>query len=100
MKDKKGVYPYEFPNAENLNYIGEVPEAKYWNKKEDREEYIRKEGDIFNLKEYTMKYCMLDSKLVHDIAKIHLNQSAGTIKEKKYDTRFCPTAAGVSIKIM
>lgn len=96
---QKGVYPYRFPNKDNLKYIGEVPDIKYWNSPEDRELYIRETGNIFNLEKYTEKYCMLDSKLVYQIAIIHLRNCKGIINGRKYDTSQCPTGANIALKM-
>ena len=96
---QKGVFPYKFPNSENLNYIGEVPELKYWNSQNDRDEYIKNNGDVFDLKNYCIKYCLLDSKLVEEIGVKHIEQSKGEINGKKYDVRTAPTGAGVALKL-
>lgn len=95
----KGVYPYTFPNGNNLDYIGKVPDIKYWKKSSDYYKYIKENGNEFNLKEYTKKYCMLDCELTLKIVKIHLEQSIGVIKGKQFDVRFCPTGANLSLKL-
>lgn len=104
----KGVYPYTFPNKDNLNYIGEVPNVKYWKSEKDRNEYIQKNGNVFNLKEYTIKYCLLDTELTEQIALKHLSQCVGTIdikqkdgsmQQKTYDVRKCPTGAKIALSM-
>jgi DNA polymerase type B, organellar and viral len=99
LEKEKGVFPYDFPNENNLNYIGEVPELKYWNSKKDMDEYINKNGNIFNMKEYTEKYCLLDSELVYELGKIHFKNCIGEINNRYYNILKCPTAANMSIKI-
>jgi len=99
LEEEKGVYPYEFDNANNMYYIGEVPELKYWNNEDEYNEYIKKNGNIFNKKEYSIKYCMLDSKLVYELAKIHLNNTSGKMNNKIYNADSCPTSANLSLKI-
>ena len=79
----KGVFPYRFPNADNLYYVGPVPELKFWNSADDRETYIKeniKEGQkvedvVFDMKEYSIKYCELDCELTMKIAEIHREQA-------------------------
>lgn len=97
--ESKGVFPYRFPNKDNLDYKGNVPELKYWNNENDRNECINEVGNEFNLKEYCVKYCMLDSKLVHDIALIHIKESSGEINNRKFDCAKCTTGAGLALKI-
>lgn len=96
---KKGVFPYLFVTDDNLYYEGKVPERKYWNHNNDRREYIKKEGNIFNMKEYTIKYCMLDSEIVYKMAKIHIGFCSGEINGRKYNVVKCPTSANLSLKI-
>lgn len=96
---QKGVFPYKFPKSDNLNYIGSVPELKFWNSENDRDEYIKLNGNSFNLKEYCVKYCLMDSTLVEKIGLLHLEQSKGFINDKMYDVQSCPTGAGVALKI-
>ena len=71
----KGVFPYKFPNRDNLDYVGPVPELKYWNSAEDRDLYIKKNGNIFNMREYSIKYCMLDCELTAQLVAIHRKQA-------------------------
>ena len=118
LEKEKGVYPYKFVKEDNINYIGEVPDEKYWNTRRDidkitgkitiikeYEEYIKKEGkENFNLKEYTEKYCLLDSELVYELALKHLESAKGeiTLKDgtvKKYNVEKCPTSAGTAMKM-
>ena len=96
---KKGVFPYSFVNKDNLYYNNEVPELKYWNSNNDRTTYIKENGKNFNLKEYTIKYCLLDTELTKQIADIHLKECVGTINNKLYDARNSITAAGISLKV-
>lgn len=96
---KKDVFPYSFVNKNNLFYTGNIPDMKFWNSSNDYNEYINLHGNKFNMKEYTEKYCMLDSELVYRIAKIHLNISTGEINNRKYNVQGSPTSANLSIKI-
>ncbi len=99
LEISKGVFPYDFPNENNLYYNGDVPDIKYWNSKEDRDTYIKENGNTFNLKDYTIKYCILDCKLVYEVALKHLKESYGEINNKKYDCRLCSTGASTALKL-
>ena len=99
LEEEKGVFPYDFVNKDNLNYIGEIPDIKYWNNKEDYDEYLKNNGNHFNMKEYTEKYCLLDSKLVFELAKLHIENCTGSLNGKKYNVVKSPTSANLSIKM-
>lgn len=99
LDENKSVYPYKFVNENNLNYIGNVPELNFWNSEKDYNEYINNEGYVFNLKEYTIKYCLLDAKLTHLISKKHLDMSVGEINGKKYNVSNSATCSNLSMKI-
>jgi hypothetical protein len=105
LKIEKGVYPYKFANKNNLKYIGEVPEKKYFNNKKDYEECKNMIGEkSFNLEKYTKKYCMLDSKIVYEFAKLHIDECVSVIKrdngqEYIYDAQKMFSSAGISLKI-
>lgn len=95
----KGVFPYTFPNGDNLDYVGPVPDVEYWKSEADRNEYIEKEGDVFRMKDYTLKYCTLDCKLTYEIGLLHQKQAHGKIGNRTYDTRLCPTGASIAKKM-
>lgn len=98
LKEEKGVFPYKFVNEDNLYYYGDVPELKYWNSKEDMDEYIKENGDKFDMKEYTEKYCLLDSKLVYRLSLYHLENTTGTLKNgRNYNTLRAITAAKTAL---
>lgn len=111
LEKEKGVYPYKFVRSDNLNYLGDVPDKKYWNDRyesdaegnikiiSEYDEYVKKEGltKPFNLKEYTEKYCLLDSELTYELAKKHIASSTGVINGKNYDVTKCMTSANVAI---
>lgn len=64
---RKGLFPYDFVNIVDLNYIGELPSKEYFNNITDQEydnyskEFINK---LWSLKNETIKYCNLDVKLL------------------------------------
>jgi hypothetical protein len=95
----KSPYPYKFPNKDNLDYIGEIPGVEYFNKSKHYEKCKELCPDgIFNLKDYTEKYCLLDSQLVYLIAIKHIDESIGFINGKLYDSQKCGTGASVAKK--
>jgi hypothetical protein len=59
----KSNFPFLFVNEDNLNYIGEVPEFKYFGNKISKKEYQNyKSGfnSFWNLRNETIKYCEID----------------------------------------
>ena len=95
----KGVFPYMFPNEHNLNYIGIIPDAKFFNSKEDYNICLAETNNNFDLKQYCEKYCLLDSQLVYEIAIKHLGECVGVINKRMYDCQKIGTAAGVSLNM-
>jgi hypothetical protein len=96
----KSIYPYTFATKDKLNYIGKVPNKKYWNSEEDYKECKKEhEGIEFNMMEYTKKYCLKDCELALKIALKHLEQCKGTINGKPFDVRLTSTSAGISLKL-
>jgi len=53
------IFPHLFSNKENLFYVGELPEIKYFYKNDDYFE-LKANNSIFNFKDYSIKYCMND----------------------------------------
>jgi len=97
---EKGVYPYTFPNKNNLYYCGKIPSIEYYNNEKDYLKACEELGENeFNLKKITKKYCLLDSQLVYELAKKHIKESIGFINGKLYDTQKCGTGAGVAKKM-
>lgn len=99
LEISKGVFPYKFPNSDNMLYNDKVPELKYWKNENDMKEYIKNNGNNFNMKEYTIKYCLLDTKLTQQIAEKHISNSYGEINNKKYDVCGAITGANLSLKM-
>lgn len=104
LTKEKGYFPYKFATSDTLYYIGNVPDLKYWNSEEDRNNYIKQNGDTFNMQTYSEKYCLLDSELVYELAVIHQKNCVGSIKldngeTKYYDTRNAFTGASVALKM-
>jgi hypothetical protein len=112
LEKEKGVFPYKFVNENNLNYIGDVPNEEYWNitKEFNKEtnkideineyaEYVKKFGNTFNMKEYTVKYCLLDCELTYMLGEIHLKMCKGEIGGRSYNLSNCNTAAKLSVSM-
>jgi len=100
IETHKGVFPYDFVNKDNIYYIGEKPEEKYFNKG-DYKVFIEEEKntELFHMRDYTEKYCLLDSKMVYEIAEKHLNENIGFLNNKFYNTQSCSTGAGIAMKM-
>lgn len=96
---EKDIYPYTFPNSNNLNYVGEVPEHKYWKKPKYYDICKERTGGVFDLKKYTTKYCLLDCELTYEIAIKHLGECTGKCNNKNFNVADCPTSAGLSLKM-
>jgi hypothetical protein len=65
--ENKDIFPYNFVNDKfnnniNLNYIGKVPENKYFNNisLDQYIEYNKNYNNIWSLKDETIKYCIQD----------------------------------------
>lgn len=123
MEEEKGIFPYNFVKDSNLFYIGSFPEIEFFNKEDfyirDKDEKIcdkteetilnnynklkESYNNIFNCKEYTEKYCVLDCKLTFELVKEHLKNSIGEIKLNdkviRYDVSEAKTGAGLSLKM-
>ena len=70
--EDKGLFPYDFVNVNNLNYIGEVPDIKYFNNISENEYNEYKNNPRFNLyqwslKDETINYCLRDCKVLYKI---------------------------------
>lgn len=99
LTEEKGTFPYDFVNKDNLNYCGVIPDRKYWNSDKDYNSYINKYDNQFHMKDYTLKYCMKDSRLVFQLARYHINNCSGEINGRKYNVINSPTSANMSIKM-
>lgn len=66
----KSIFPYDFVNESNLDFVGPVPNINYFKDDLTREEYSAY-CDLFdnnwNLKEETIKYCNIDCKSLYQI---------------------------------
>ena len=62
VDDGKSVFPHLFVNKNNFDYIGDVPDIKYFFKinKNDYNDYKNNFNKNWNLKYEVIKYCKLD----------------------------------------
>ena len=72
--DNKGIFPYNFVNDKfntniNLNYIGKLPDFKYFNDItiDQYNEYTKLYNNKWSLKEETIKYCNQDCISLYQI---------------------------------
>ena len=67
---KKDLFPYHFPNLDNLDYIGDVPDIKYFSDKvtlDQYNEYKSRFNGNWNLREELEKYCENDCRVLYYI---------------------------------
>jgi len=72
LKETKGYYPILFNTPENENYVGVLPDKKYFNynhmKLCDRDDFLgwygKNQNVLFNNKEELLKYCQADVLLL------------------------------------
>jgi hypothetical protein len=69
VDDGKTVFPILFVNENNLNYIGEVPDFKYFKNINfvEYENYKAKFNNNWNLRNEAIKYCNLDCISLHQV---------------------------------
>ncbi len=74
-KNKKTIFPYKFINENNINYIGEFPDIKYFNEEINYSDYekYKNENLIFDVKKETIKYCENDVILTLELIKNIIN---------------------------
>lgn len=73
---KKMIFPHDFSSEKNLNYIGDIPEEKYF---KNKKEYLlfKENNDKFEFKKKSIEYCKRDvvitSNFINKIKKISKN---------------------------
>jgi hypothetical protein len=71
VENPKSMFPHFFVNENNLNYIGEVPDLKHFDKKKIKLKDYNKYKDNFNgnwnLRYETIKYCELDCRSLFQV---------------------------------
>lgn len=99
---QKTYFPYKFGNIKNLEYIGKIPSAKYFESPDEYNEFI-KIHKYFDFKLHSIEYCKKDIQIIknvlekiHDIVKNYYKKSFSSsfsfsslsykIYSKKFDT--------------
>jgi DNA polymerase type B, organellar and viral len=97
----KGDFPHKFASKINLDYIGQIPEEKYWSKPEDLKNFMNENKDMkeFDFKKVASDYCMRDCVVTYQCIEKHLQFCKGVINEQKYDVSDKLTAASISLSI-
>ena len=69
VENPKSIFPIFFVNENNLDYIGEVPDIKYFKNinLNDYNKYKSDFGNNWSLKNEAIKYCNLDSISLYEI---------------------------------
>lgn len=67
--EDKGIFPYNFVNENNLNYIGKVPEIKHFNNitSDQYKDLTSMYDNNWNLKKETIRYCEQDCKSLYQV---------------------------------
>jgi len=100
IDDIKGSYPIKFTNKDNLDYIGVIPDVKYFRSEDDYNKCkLELNGCEFNNKNECIKYCSNDALLTYKIAIKHLENSKGKINNKLFNVSSAITGAGASLKM-
>nr|YP_009690186.1 DNA polymerase family B [Porodaedalea pini]QEG56966.1 DNA polymerase family B [Porodaedalea pini] len=94
----KDIFPYDFVNADNLNYEGPVPGYEFFNSSkvtlEDYNSYCERfRGSIWNLKEEAIKYCEQDCKALFEVILNFGNKVFNEFKINIYQTPTLPSLA-------
>ena len=60
--DQKDIFPYSFVDTTDLNYVGQVPDFKYFNNItiQDYNDYCSRFNNNWSLREESIKYCIQD----------------------------------------
>ena len=86
VETQKSIFPYSFVNENNLDYVGPVPDFKYFDNITIKEynEYCLIFNNNWNLREEAIKYCEIDcislyqvilkfSNMIFDLFKINIH---------------------------
>ena len=107
--EKKLSFPYDFSSEKNLNYIGEVPDVKYFKNSKEYENFKEK-NRIFNFREKSIEYCIRDVSItknfMKEIKKISKNYdinidkiySAPSLSFKIFEKKFNMSRLSFNIK--
>ena len=97
--EDKGIFPYNFVNdpSISLDYIGKIPDINLISNVEvkEYERYSKRFRNNWNLKVETVKYCLLDCKVLHQIL---IKFSKEIFKEFGITLKYTPTTSSLSLK--
>nr|YP_009690340.1 DNA polymerase family B [Fomitiporia mediterranea]QEG57120.1 DNA polymerase family B [Fomitiporia mediterranea] len=101
VKQQKDIFPYNFPNKNNLNYVGEVPGYNFFDPKkvsiEDYNKYVESfKGSKWNLKTETLNYCSKDCISLHQIL---INFCELVYNKFMVNALTCPTLPSLAFKV-
>nr|YP_010455106.1 DNA polymerase [Porodaedalea mongolica]UUA03948.1 DNA polymerase [Porodaedalea mongolica]WCF76708.1 DNA polymerase [Porodaedalea mongolica] len=94
----KDIFPYDFVNADNLNYEGPVPSYEYFNSSkvtlDDYNKYCERFKDSnWNLREEAIRYCEQDCKALFEVILNFGNKVFNDFKINIYQTPTLPSLA-------
>jgi hypothetical protein len=92
--ENKMVFPYKYVTENNLYYNGPIPQSSFFNSESDYKIFSDNNKN-FNIKEYTIKYCMNDIK----ITSFFLNNLSNIIKIFKINLNDIHSAPSLALKI-
>lgn len=95
----KGIFPYEFVNnpQTSLDYSGKVPEFKYFSNitSNDYNNYSKTFNSKWRLKTETIKYCIKDCIVLHQILK---KFSTELFSELGVTLKYSPTTSSLALR--
>mgnify|MGYP003624624861 CR=1 FL=1 len=97
----KGFFPYTFYTEANRNYIGALPERKYFNfdsslQAEFDEWYLSMVNTVYNIDAECRKYCIQDCQILAEALHVY-SKEATAINE--VDPLSCITIAAYTMKV-
>jgi hypothetical protein len=72
VQSSKKVFPYKFASISNFDYIGPIPDEKYFNNNNEHTLFC-KENSFFNFKIKALEYCFQDIMIVKEVLTNILN---------------------------
>lgn len=94
----KDMFPHNFVTKNNLNYVGSVPEIKFFNSISDSEynEYkARFTDNNWSLKSEAIKYCEMDCKALYEVIQ---NFALKIFKDFNVNISTAPTLPSAAMK--
>jgi len=92
---EKLKFPYKFSSLENLNYVGSIPDISFFNNSDDYFIFKNLNTNVFNFKEYSIKYCKRDVEIV----VLFIQNLNKILNDIKIDITKSYSAPSLSLKI-